>query len=69
LIYLQTNYSGKNHLGEPFDNQIITRTRMTKCEDGKLRFTEISEYVDPEAEKIMARGGEETATAAAAAKK
>jgi hypothetical protein len=36
---------------------------MTKCEDGKLRFTEISEYVDPEAEKIMASGGEETAAA------
>jgi hypothetical protein len=37
---------------------------MAKCEDGKLRFTEISEYIDPEAEKIMMKGREATAAVA-----
>jgi hypothetical protein len=56
--HLQANLTGRNRLGESFHNEIITRTRLSKGEDGKLQFTEIVEYVDAEAEKIMMKGGE-----------
>jgi hypothetical protein len=42
--------------GELFNNEIMARTRMSKDSNGKLVFTEIIEFVDVEAEKILGKG-------------
>lgn len=42
--------------GEPFHNEIMARTRMSKDSNGKLVFTEIIEFIDIEAEKIIGKG-------------
>jgi hypothetical protein len=53
---IQAHFKGKNAFGEPFENEIITRTKIQKGEDGKLVFTEIIEYIDAKAEEILGKG-------------
>jgi hypothetical protein len=42
--------------GEPFHNEIMARTRMTEDGSGRLVFTEIIEFIDVEAEKVLGKG-------------